>query len=58
MTAQGKKTFTEALCMCKFLLRLPSTLFPFKVQLNFIDASIDEDYYIPFKNNVKTLCKQ
>ena len=34
------------------------TFFPFKVQLIFIDASIDEDYYVPFKNNVRTLRKQ
>jgi len=58
MTAQEKSTFTEAFCMCKFLHSLPSTLFPFKVQLIFIDASIDEDCYIPLKNNVRTLCKQ
>jgi len=55
MTAQEKSTFTEAFCLCKFLRRLPSTLFPFEVQLIFIDASIDEDYYILFKNNVRTL---
>jgi len=58
MTTQEKSTFTEAFCMCKFLRRIRSTHFPFKVQLIFIDASIDEDYYILFKNNVRTLCKQ